>query len=198
MSKDIIDIYNTSAHWFLENRTRTLLEKKYLEQVVQNIPRYGSVLDLGCGTGRPIAEYFIGKGYEVTGVDAAEEMIELCLGLSGLARWLVRDMRTLNLDQSFDALVAWDSFFHLTPDEQRAMFPLFKKHINPKGVLVFTSGPEAGEVYGEVNGFKIYHSSLSTEEYRALLTENSFSVLEHQVEDVSCGGHTVWVAQRTD
>jgi hypothetical protein len=41
---------------------------------------------------------------------------------------MVADMRTLALGQQFDALLAWDSFFHLTRDAQRAMFARFAAH----------------------------------------------------------------------
>jgi cyclopropane fatty-acyl-phospholipid synthase-like methyltransferase len=38
----------------------------------------GSILDLGCGMGEPIARYFIRVGYQVTGVDSSAAMIALC------------------------------------------------------------------------------------------------------------------------
>jgi hypothetical protein len=38
-------------------------------------------------------------------------------------RWIHRDMRHLAMDETFDGLIAWDSFFHLTQNDQRAMFP---------------------------------------------------------------------------
>jgi hypothetical protein len=65
------------------------------------------------------------------------------------ALWVEADMRRLVLPFRFDAIVAWDSFFHLTGDEQRGMFPMFRKHIATGGLLRFTSGPRDGEAIGE-------------------------------------------------
>lgn len=106
------------------------------------------------------------------------------------------DMRTVNLGQRFDGIVAWDSFFHLGPDDQRAMFPRFAAHARPGAPLMFTSGTTEGEAIGSFCDEPLYHSSLATAEYEHLLTTNGFAVREYLVDDPHCGGHTVWLATR--
>jgi hypothetical protein len=105
-------------------------------------------------------------------------------------------MRDLALGRRFDGLIAWDSFFHLRHDDQRLMFPLFRQHAAEGAALLFTSGPGHGEAIGTFEGEPLYHASLAPEEYRRLLGENGFAVIDHVVEDATCGGHTVWLAQR--
>ncbi len=61
-------------------------------------------------------------------------------------------MRTLALGQQFDALLAWDSFFHLTRDAQRAMFARFAAHARVHAPLMFTSGNHDGEAIGQFEG----------------------------------------------
>ncbi len=61
--------------------------------------------------------------------------------------------------------------------------------------LMFTSGPAYGEAVGTYEGEPLYHASLDGAEYRTLLDESGFEVVEHIVEDPDCGGHTVWLAQ---
>jgi hypothetical protein len=104
-------------------------------------------------------------------------------------------MRTLSLGSTFDGLLAWDSFFHLSPDDQRAMFPVFRRHAAPGAALMFTSGPSHGEAIGSYHGEPLYHASLAAEEYRALLQNNGFRVEAHAVEDPHCGGHTIWLTR---
>ena len=104
-------------------------------------------------------------------------------------------MRDLALQKAFDGLLAWDSFFHLTDDDQRRMFPISKRHALPRAALMFTSGTSHGEAIGSYRGERLYHASLAHEEYRALLTTNGFRVVAHVAEDPDCGGHTVWLAQ---
>jgi hypothetical protein len=109
--------------------------------------------------------------------------------------WTVIDMRTLSLDRRFDGILAWDSFFHLCPEDQRRMFPIFRRHAGTKAALMFTSGPSHGEAIGTYKGEPLYHGSLDGAEYRSLLDQNGFDVVTHVVEDAKCGHHTVWLTQ---
>lgn len=54
------------------------MESEYLNLIVNTISSGGSILDLGCGTGEPIAQFFIEKGFKIIGVDGSEKMVELC------------------------------------------------------------------------------------------------------------------------
>lgn len=187
--------YDKIADWFAINRSRTLFEKPYLDKVIESIQPNGIVLDMGCGTGDPMARYLINQGLTVVGVDACERMIEIANQRLPGVRFLLHDMRDLCLDEKFDAIIAWHSFFHLNQNEQRAMFPVFKQHIKPGGILLFTSGPDAGEVWSDNNGEMLYHASLSPSEYRDLFKRNYFEEVLFNVEDPECGEATVWMAR---
>ena len=103
-------------------------------------------------------------------------------------------MRGLHLNVRFDGVIAWDSFFHLCPDDQRRMFPLFREHSAPNAALLFTSGTSHGEAIGEYRGEPLYHGSLDTREYRKLLQDNGFEIVSHVARDVACELHTIWLA----
>lgn len=193
---EVLHIYELNAAAFDRDRGRQLMEAGYLDALLDRLPPHRrSVLDVGCGAGEPIARYLIDNGCTLTGIDGAAAMIDLCASRFPDMTWIVADMRTLELQQRFDAIVAWDSFFHLTPEAQRGMFPIFRDHIAPGGLLLFTSGPHHGEAIGELYGERLYHASLASDEYRALLAANGFEVRTHTVEDPECGRHTVWMAQ---
>ena len=108
---------------------------------------------------------------------------------------IAADMRTLQLDRTFNGILAWDSFFHLTAQDQRRMFKIFRVHAAPGAALMFTSGSEQGEAIGCLEGEPLYHASLDTSEYRHLLECEGFVVLAHAEADMSCGGRTIWLAQ---
>lgn len=188
-------VYEAVAGQFDRDRSKGLMERPYLEQVMQRLGGSRKILDLGCGSAEPIAKFFIDAGCAVTGIDAAEAMIALCQARYPGQTWKQGDMRSLNLDSRFDAVIAWDSFFHLTAEDQRAMFPVFAQHCSPGALLLFTSGPAAGIAMGEIHGHALYHASLDSSEYEQLLASHGFSVLLHRVEDPECGKHTVWLAQ---
>lgn len=192
----VYEVYDEIINWFDDARTKSLMESEYLNLIVNTIPPKGTILDLGCGTGEPIAQFFIEKEFKITGVDGSQKMIELCKKRFPSESWIVSDMRNINLQQQFDAILAWHSFFHLDHDSQRKMFRIFASHIKPGGVLAFTSGEEEGEVWSDNGGQQIYHASLSTKEYNSLLKEFSFKVLIHKVRDPECGEATVWVVKK--
>jgi SAM-dependent methyltransferase len=172
------------------------MEAAWLDRFLGLLPPCPSVLDIGCGSGEPIARYLAERGCKVTGMDAAPEMIAICQDNLPQQSWGVADMRSLSLGRSFHGILAWDSFFHLCADDQRRMFSIFRSHAAPRAALMFTSGPGHGRAIGSFEGEPLYHASLDGADYRALLDENGFAVVAHMVEDPACSRHTVWLAQR--
>jgi SAM-dependent methyltransferase len=191
---DIIDLYEHHARDYDRDRGRTLVEKNWLDRFLARVRPAGTVLDVGCGMAEPMARYVIGAGFRVTGIDASPAMIALCRDRFPDHEWHVADMRALDLARRFDGVLAWDSFFHLSPDDQRATVPRFAAHAAPGAPLMFTSGPAHGEAIGSCWGEPLYHASLDPAEYEALLAANGFSVVALVPHDPECGGHTVWLA----
>ncbi len=195
-ASSIIDLYERHAEEFDRDRGRSLFEESWLDRFLQLLPRGASVLDIGCGMGEPIAGYLLSRGIVITGVDSSPSMIRMCKERFPEAEWIVADMRRLALGRRFDGLLAWDSFFHLTTDDQRAMIGRFAAHANDGAVLMFTSGSELGERIGDWYGEPLYHASLSPGEYVEVLEAHGFEVRDHKAEDPECGGHSVWLARR--
>jgi SAM-dependent methyltransferase len=192
---DIIGLYRRHALAWAKARGTALPERAWLDRFLALLPAGAAVLDLGCGPGVPIARYLADRGYAVTGADASPEMLALfARNLPGVPAHLA-DMRQLALDARFDGLIAWDSFFHLTQGDQRAMFAVFRRHAAAGAALMFTSGPSHGEAIGLLEGEPLYHASLDGQEYRALLAEQGFGVVAQRSEDPDCGGRTVWLAR---
>lgn len=194
-AEDIVGLYRRHAAAWLRQRGRHLAERKWLDRFIARLPAKPKVLDIGCGPGEPIARYLLERGCAVTGIDAAPEMIEIAKGTFPGATWLVSDMRSLDLNTRFDGLLAWNSFFHLSPDDQRQMFPIFRRLAAADAALMFTSGPSFGEAIGTFEGDPLYHASLDATEYRRLLDSNDFDVVDHLVEDPEYGRHTIWIGR---
>jgi cyclopropane fatty-acyl-phospholipid synthase-like methyltransferase len=193
--KNVAEAYNVIADWFFENRNQGLMEKAYLDGLIEITGKGASVLDLGCGTGVPVMRYLLSQGMRVTGVDASYRMLEIAGRNFPSADFVQADMRQLSLGRKFDAIIAWHSFFHLSPDDQPSMFQKFKDHLNDNGVLLFTSGTEYGETWVMNNGANLLHGSLDTLQYRALLEAHGFRVLQYRENDPECGNANVWMAQ---
>jgi SAM-dependent methyltransferase len=193
----IVGLYEENAAAWDRARGRDLHEAPWLERFAAKMPTGGTVLDLGCGMGEPMARWFIERGYAVTGVDSSPTLIAMCKERFPVHEWIVADMRLLHLGRRFDGLLAWHSLFHLSPDDQRPMFPRFAAHAKPGAPLMFTSGSEHGEAIGEWMGEPLYHGSLSPAEYGALLKANGFARVSDRQRDPDCGSATVWLAVRS-
>ena len=196
LAQNIIEIYKKHARAWTELRGDFLYEKAWLDLFLSLIPVHSTLLDLGCGSGKPIADYLIQQGHTLIGVDSSDVMIAMAQKNFPKQTWVQADMRTVELDQKFNAILAWDSFFHLTPDDQRQIFAQFAQFSVTNTALMFTSGPMAGEAMGDMFGDALYHASLSQDEYRVLLKQYGFNVVKMVANDVECTGHTVWLAQK--
>jgi cyclopropane fatty-acyl-phospholipid synthase-like methyltransferase len=194
---NIVYLYNRHANAWVGARLwqARLYERGWLGKFCGIVSTGGSVLDIGCGAGEPMATYLVKHGYRVTGVDSSRAMIEFFRERLRDQQALVADMRTLALERVFSGIIAWDSFFHLNHDDQRRMFPIFRAHAAPGAALMFTSGPAHGEAIGQLEGEPLYHASLDPAEYRQLFDDHGFDVVATVSEDQTCGGRTVWLAR---
>jgi trans-aconitate methyltransferase len=193
----IIEIYERHADAWVDARLRegSFYEREWLDRFCALIPPGGSVIDMGCGAGEPIARYVSERGYAITGIDSSPAMIAKFRARLPGQQAFVSDMRALSLGRLFHGILAWDSFFHLSHEDQRRMFSVFQAHAAPGGALMFTSGPAYGEAIGLLEGEPLYHASLDATEYRKLLEDSGFGIVATLAEDHACGGRTVWLAQ---
>jgi SAM-dependent methyltransferase len=83
-----------------------------------------SVPDVGCGPGEvnPLAAELVGASGSALGIDACADMLEVARTRAQTARlehvsFQAADLRTLVLDQQFDALTGWFILMHLPEPE---------------------------------------------------------------------------------
>jgi len=197
LSDRIIGHYERHAlAWDADRQAGSGTDRLWLENFANRLPKDARVLDLGCGSGRPVAAHMAERGFKITGVDSSPTMISLCRDRLPDQSWIVADMRKLALDETFDGILAWDSFFHLDEHDQRRVFEVFDRHAGENALLMFNAGPGPGEAIGTYRGDPLFHASLSPEEYQSLLARHGFEILDHAINDPRAGGRTVWLCGR--
>ena len=198
-SQRIVSLYEENAAAWDRMRGRDLHERRWLDRFLAMLQPGGTILDIGCGMGEPIARHLIDRGFRVTGIDSSPSLISMCRTRFPDHDWVVADVRALSLGRRFDGLIAWHSaFFHLTPEDQVPLFAIMAAHAAPGAAFMFTSGPRRGEELGEWQGEALYHGSLDPEDYRALLEQNGFGAISNRERDPDCGSATVWLASRAN
>ncbi|HHC29994.1 MAG TPA: class I SAM-dependent methyltransferase, partial [Rhodobacterales bacterium] len=166
--ENVVATYQVVAADYARARSRALTERRWLDRALNHAPGR-DVLDIGCGAGRPIATYLAERRCRMTGVDGADAMCDLYQQALPSADVYHADMRSMDIPERFDLLLAWDSLFHLTPADQQATLGVFARHARPRAVLLFTAGPQALEGAGMAAGAQVYHASLSPEGYTQAL-----------------------------
>ena len=115
----------------------------YVHALIQrHRPSAGSVLELACGTGA-ILEH-LQRHYDITGLDASQQMLDIAAQKVPQARLLSADMTHFDLGETFDAvLCVFDSINHLVSfaDWER-VFDRAAAHLAERGVFVFDVNTE--------------------------------------------------------
>jgi 2-polyprenyl-6-hydroxyphenyl methylase/3-demethylubiquinone-9 3-methyltransferase len=143
-SSDVWAVFNREAASWQGNYGPKGKFNKRLERFAARLselsPPPGRILDFGCGTGE-IAAAMDHMGYQVTGCDIAERMIEIARSSHGgtATKWicLKPDWEALPFgDCSFDGVVA-SSVFEYLVDVQRVAAEV-SRVLRPGGVLLLT------------------------------------------------------------
>lgn len=188
--------YDRQAQTFDAMRGRGLFEEGWLKRFAEMLPPGARVLDLGCGAGEPIAQWLIAQGFRVTGMDFAQNMLEIARTRWPEGDWRLGDMRTFKTEEKWQGILGWNSFFHLTPTEQRRCLPRLADALAPGGALMLTVGSSEGAVAGTVGTEQVYHASLSLAQYVALLEANGLHLRAFVAQDKTCNDHSVLLAHR--
>ena len=117
--------------------------EKYLKSLLYEYGvREGIVLEIGCGPGN-MTEILAQSGYDMIGVDNAEEMLEIAIEKrmkSGLdILYLQQDMREFELYGTVKAIVSvCDSVNYILEEEElEEVFRLVNNYLDPGGVFIF-------------------------------------------------------------
>lgn len=168
--------YNAIALQWNGRREKTNVEKIIVE-FASKIKPCGNILDIGCGTGVPIAKYLSDRGFFVTGIDIAENQIEMANNNKiNNTRFYACDFFDFMPDRKYDGIIAFDSFFHFPKEKQKEIYNTVSGWMEPGAYLLFTHGKNEGETEGEMYGKSFYYSSLETSDVKKLLLKNDLSV----------------------
>ena len=131
-------LYGELASWFhlLTPPDEYVEEAQLYRELLDRAGTVRTVLELGCGGGNNASH--LKAHYEMTLTDPSREMLELSRGINPECRHLVGDMRTLRLDERFDAVFVHDAVGYMTTlEDLRAAMQTAFVHLRPGGVALF-------------------------------------------------------------
>ena len=127
-----IDYYNKNSEKFYKNTVHIDLSELY-PKFLRHIPDNGTILDLGCGSGRD-SLYFLEKGYITSSVDASEEMVRLSSELTGQKTQYLR-MQDIEFKNEFNGIWACASLLHIDKKLTESVFNILCNALRDDGVL---------------------------------------------------------------
>lgn len=147
-----------------------------MRRYIEALGPAATVLDLGCGTGWPMATSLAHQVAAWVGVDESPEMIAQFSTAVPTATTLTSDMATMDLGSlQFDLCFSWGAICHLQPELQIATLKRVAAHTRPGGRILFTGGPDAGSCNGHVGPHEVHHYSIGQAAYDELMTSLGFS-----------------------
>jgi cyclopropane fatty-acyl-phospholipid synthase-like methyltransferase len=159
----------------------------------------GRLLDLGCGAGEPFGRWFVGHGWTVIGVDFSKRMLELAAKYVPQMQTIYADMRRVEFEpDSFDAITATYSLFHVPRKDHAALFEKFYRWLRPRGTMLFTYATKEYTGSDEFDGYvtfmrqEVYYSHTTPEKLYAMLKKTGFRIESKEYRQI--GGETfLWV-----
>lgn len=169
--------YNKIADQWTKNRSQSFLSELVIE-FASRVKRGGKILDIGCGTGYPIAAYLVDQGFHVTGIDFSENLLQKAIALNlPNSNFELCDFFDYEPKDKYDGIIAFDSFFHFPKEKQESIYSKVGPWMEKDAYLLFTHGYMDGEITGEMFGEMFYYSSLDKNHVCQILAAEGMEVV---------------------
>jgi SAM-dependent methyltransferase len=173
--------YEAVANGFISGRFRSSVGVSAVRAWAKTLPKGGTVLDLGCGSGVPISQALVDEGLTVHGVDASPSMIAAFRARFPEAAAECRPAEESEFfGRAFDGVVAWGLMFLLPADVQAKLIAKVSTVLKTGGRFLFTSPAQKCKWSDTLTGQT--SQSLGAEAYRRILAANGL-VVESETED---------------
>lgn len=167
-----------AADWDAVRTRLADAEHRILDLLLDSLARGARVLDLGCGTGRPIAEHLVARGFAVTGVDQSPQMIALARVRLPDASWIESRIEDfVPRTKSFAAAIAWDSLFHVPREHHAEVFARVRAALSNGGRFALTVGGSSHPAFTDTMFDRtFFYDSHPPETATALLVAAGFAI----------------------
>ncbi|HRI83114.1 MAG TPA: class I SAM-dependent methyltransferase [Opitutaceae bacterium] len=178
-----------AAEWAAARVTLREQDRRLLDRMIEGLPPGAEVLDLGCGTGRPNAEYLVAQGFRVTGVDQSAAMLAKARELLPGCDWMQAELDAVELDRNVSAVLCWDALFHLERARHQRVLTQAWQVLPPGGRLLFSTGGSAHPPFNDTMwGHEFFYDAHPPEEMVAMTEATGFRVLAAEMVDPPTGG----------
>jgi len=155
----------------------------------ENLPENSTVLELGMGPGKDFK--VLSERYSVTGSDLSKLFLQRYREKDSSAKLLHLDARTLETDQTFDAIFSNKALIHLSPEELQQSFDRQHEVLNAGGLIMhsFWHGEGSGE-FGDLTLVRHNETDLAD------MLDGAFDILKLEQHAKMAEGDSIFVLAR--
>ena len=189
-----MSIYDKVGSTYDSLRGGSIGLKDILDQV-DILGRKINVLELGCGTGHPIAKEVSPIVNEYLGIDNSQPMLNQYLKNVPNANCTLLNM--VEIEQilgKWDFIFSWGSICHLPIELQKKTMLAVSKLLTTGGRFLFTGGKEVDECTGRVGKYTVYHYSMGESAYIKFLKAQGLELINASFSE---GNFYVYLFQKT-
>jgi cyclopropane fatty-acyl-phospholipid synthase-like methyltransferase len=188
--------YDKAAQAYQSGRDQ-FKNEKYLQKLTDLLVPNSTVLDVGCGSGKPVASFLVSAGHKVIGLDISEKQIELAKQNVPSASFKVRDMSALKQGEfAVDAIVSFYAIFHIPREEHTELLKKFNSFLTSGGLLLITMGSSAWQGNEQFFGVEMYWSHYGKETNVQIVQESGFEILLDEIDETGGEKHQVILARK--
>ncbi|WP_327721754.1 class I SAM-dependent methyltransferase [Streptomyces sp. NBC_00490] len=177
-------------------------ETKYqslLGDLCRRVPAGGTVLDVGCGSGEPVARTLAAAGYRITGIDISEVQVRRARERVPHADFIPDATAACFDDASFDAVVCLFALIHIPQAEQPPLLRKICGWLRPGGCFVATTGHSEWTATEEDwlgGGAPMWWSHADAATNRQWIEQAGLTVEREEFVPEGAGGHALFWASR--
>lgn len=162
------------------------------------LPKGDSILDAGCGGGAK-SKYFVGRGFQVTGIDFSESLISIAREEVPEAEFHILDIRDVKtLNRQFDAVFLQAVLLHFTKNESASILSSLLRVLKPQGLIhVSVKEIKPGQSEEEMKkendygySYERFFSYFTEQEVITLLEEQGLKIVS---SEITPAGKTNWI-----
>lgn len=182
--------YNAIADTFRQVRVSLRDdERRYLDVLLEKLEPGATLLDLGCGTGTPVAAAILAQGHRVLGVDQAAAMLAHARREFPKQRWIEARLENYACAEPYQGALLWDSLFHLERRWHATLLARVIAGLPQGGRLMLTAGGSANEAFVDTMFDQpFFYDSHPPEVLRGLLQDLGVRILVDEMLEPPDGG----------
>jgi cyclopropane fatty-acyl-phospholipid synthase-like methyltransferase len=196
MKNDVVGVGNENAADDYAADRPQFATIQYLEAYSRLIERGRTILDIGCGDGRPVDEYLVKQGFAVNGIDTSAQLVELAKKNVPDGLYEVKDLSNLKEGEyCVDGVVSLYAIFQTTRERYQEIIRTIASFMPNGGAILLTMGSGEWERSEEaVRATESFWNDYGAEKNTELLESAGFEICLSEIDGSANEKHQIIVA----